>query len=162
MSWLTGHGWLAWIGIALALGAFEAASVDFVFLMLAGGALAGAIASAAGLSFEWQVIISVVVAALLLVLVRPVVKKRFMVAEGVSRIGWAGHVGRSALVTQTVTALGGRVKLEGETWSARLAPGSPECLPGQTVRVVAIEGATAVVAAVGGPSEVPPQAGEQE
>ncbi|HET7304084.1 MAG TPA: NfeD family protein [Segeticoccus sp.] len=160
MSWLTDHGWLAWIGVALALGAFEAASVDFVFLMLAGGALAGAIASAAGLSFAWQIVIAVIVAGVLLLVGRPIAKRHFMV-EGDQRIGWAGQVGRSALVTQTVTSLGGRVKFEGETWSARLAPGSPECLPGQTVRVVAIEGATAIVSAAA-PTGGPDRAGGKE
>lgn len=148
MSWLSDHGWLAWLAIALALGAFEAASVDFVFLMLAGGAVAGGIAAAAGLSFTWQVIIAVLVAALLLFTVRPLVKRRFDVPEGIHGIGSAGQVGRRALVIQTVTALDGRVKLSGETWSARLAPGASECLPGQEVQVVAIEGATAIVSHV--------------
>ena len=35
MSWFSDHGWLAWVGLALVLGAVEAATVDFVFLMLA-------------------------------------------------------------------------------------------------------------------------------
>ena len=35
-------GWLWWIGAALALGILEMLSLDLVFLMFAGGALAGA------------------------------------------------------------------------------------------------------------------------
>ena len=42
----TTRGW-RWLGLALILGAIEAATVDFVFLMLAGGALAAAVAAAA-------------------------------------------------------------------------------------------------------------------
>jgi membrane protein implicated in regulation of membrane protease activity len=49
------------------------------------------------------------------------------------------------VVLQTVTDHDGRVKLGGETWSARTAPDAAVCLPGQEVRVVAIEGATAIV-----------------
>jgi len=148
MSWFTDNGWLAWLGLALALGAIEAASVDFVFLMLAGGALAGAVAAAFDTAFAVQVVSAVAVAAALLALVRPVAQRRFMVPEGHGGIGAVAHVGRSALVLQTVTEHDGRVKLGGETWSARTAPSSAVCLPGQEVRVVSIEGATAIVSNV--------------
>jgi len=148
MSWFTGNGWLAWVGLALALGAIEAASVSFVFVMLAGGALAGAVAAAIGFSFSGQVIAAVVVAAALLLTVRPIVKRHFLVPEGTGGIGAVAQVGRTALVLQTVTEHGGRVKLGGETWSARTAPDTTACLPGQEVRVVSIEGATAIVSNV--------------
>ena len=148
MSLFSDHEWLAWVGLALALGAIEAASVDFVFLMLAGGSLAGALAAAAGLGFPVQVVAAVTVAAALLLTVRPIVQRHFMVPEGNGGIGAVAQVGRSALVLQTVTEHDGRVKLGGETWSARTAPDTAVCLPGQEVRVVAIEGATAIVSNV--------------
>lgn len=148
MSWLDDNSWLAWLGLALALVAIEAASVDFVFLMLAGGALAAGIASALGLSFVWQVVVGVLVAAILVLTVRPLLKRHFMATIGDHKIGTAGQIGRVAVVVKTVTEQDGRVQLSGETWSARLAPGSSECLPGQEVRVVSIEGATAIVTAV--------------
>jgi membrane protein implicated in regulation of membrane protease activity len=147
MSWFGDHGWLAWVGLALALGAIEVISVAFVFLMLAGGALAGAVAAAVGFPLEVQVITSVVVAGALLLVVRPAIKGRFMVTDR-RDIGAIAQVGRSALVLQTVTEHDGRVKLSGETWSARTAPDSAACLPGQEVRVVSIEGATAIVSSV--------------
>jgi len=145
MSWFSNHGWLAWEGLALVLGAVEAATVDFVFLMLAGGSLAGALAAAAGLGFPVQVVAAVCVAAALLLTVRPIAQRRFTVPEGHGGIGASAQVGRSAVVLQTVTDHDGRVKLGGETWSARTAPDAAVCLPGQEVRVVAIEGATAIV-----------------
>ena len=147
MSWFGDHGWLAWVGLALALGAVEAASVNFVFLMLAGGCLAGALASVLGAPVGLQVLLAVVVAGVLLVGVRPVVRRHFMVPE-VKGIGLPAQIGRAALVIQTVTALDGRIKLGGETWTARTAPGTADCLPGQEVRVVSIEGATAIVTGV--------------
>jgi len=59
--------------------------------------------------------------------------------------GVAGLVGRSAEVLHEVTDGEGLIKLAGETWSAR-ADGSGLRLPvGSQVRVVRIEGATAVV-----------------
>lgn len=148
MSWFADHGWLAWVGLALALGAIEAASVDFVFLMLGGGALAGALASALGAPVALQVLVAVAVAGLLLFGVRPLVRRHFMVPEGHGGIGLPAQIGRPALVIQTVTSLDGRIKLGGETWTARTAPGTADCLPGQEVRVVSIEGATAIVTGV--------------
>ncbi len=145
MSWFSDNSWLAWLGLALALGAFEVASVTFVFLMLSGGALAGAVVAAAGAPFAGQVISAVVVATALLLTVRPIAQRHFLVPEGAGRIGAVAQVGRTALVLQTVTEHDGRVKLGGETWSARTAPGSAVCLPGQEVQVVSIEGATAIV-----------------
>ena len=48
MDWLIDNWWLAWLGLAIVLAAIEAATVDFVFLMFAGGAAAGAVAAALG------------------------------------------------------------------------------------------------------------------
>jgi membrane protein implicated in regulation of membrane protease activity len=148
MSWFSDNGWLAWVGLALILGAIEVVSVSFVFVMLAGGALAGAVLAAVGAPLAGQVIAAVGVAAALLLMVRPVIQRHFLVPEGTGGIGAVAQVGRSALVLQTVTEHDGRVKLGGETWSARTAPNSAACLPGQEVRVVSIEGATAIVSSV--------------
>jgi membrane protein implicated in regulation of membrane protease activity len=148
MDWFGDNPWLGWLGLALILAAVEAATVDFVFLMLAGGAVAAAIASAAGVGFAGQVVIAVVVAGLLLLLVRPLITKRFMVAEASHGIGARSLVGRTGRVLQTVTATDGRVKVAGETWSARTPPGGATCQPGQEVQVVSIEGATVIVTGV--------------
>ncbi|MCH8629241.1 NfeD family protein [Arsenicicoccus piscis] len=145
MEWFAENGWLAWVGLALVLGAIEAASVDFFFIMFAGGSLAGAVAAALGAGFALQVVVAVVVSVGLLAGVRPLVKKRFASAHELS-IGAGSYVGRDAAVVETVTPSSGRVKLAGEIWSARSAPGSPPIGPGQQVRVISIEGATAVVA----------------
>ncbi len=147
MTWFIENSWLAWLALALVLGAIEVASVDFVFVMLAGGALAGAVAAAFDAPFAVQVVTAVSVAALLLLMVRPIAKRHFT-AHGDAGIGAVAQVGRSALVLATVTEHDGRVKLGGETWSARTAPDAAVCLPGQEVRVVAIEGATAIVSNV--------------
>lgn len=143
MSWW-GDGWLEWLAAALVLGAIEAASVHFVFVMLAGGALAGAVAAALGAPLPVQVITAVVVASALLATVRPFAKRYFTVPDD-GGIGSRAQLGRSAQVLETVTEHDGRIKLGGETWSARTPPGAALCLPGQEVRVVSIEGATAIV-----------------
>ena len=125
MQWLSDNPWLGWLGLAIALAAVEAATVDFVFVMLAAGALAGALVAAFGAPFAAQVITAAVVGVLFVLFVR------------------------GAQVVETVTARdGGRVKLAGDIWSARTADGSLPCEPGQEVRVVSIEGATVIVSPV--------------
>ena len=145
MEWLGDNPWLGWLGIGLALAAIEAATVDFVFVMLAGGALAASLAAALGASLPALVIISVLVGGLLVFVVRPIVRSRFLDTVTDHGIGTAGLVGRSARVVQAVTETDGRVKLGGDTWSARIPQGGRVCEPGEEVRVISISGATAIV-----------------
>ena len=91
------------------------------------------------------VVIAVGVSLLLLFGVRPLVKRQLLDGEVDHGIGASGLVGREARVLQAVTDTDGRIKLAGETWSARLAEGSTTVGPGGDVRVIAIEGATAIV-----------------
>lgn len=145
MDWIGDKPWLAWVGVALILAGIEAATVDFVFVMLAVGAIASAVAAAFGAGFALQILVGVVVAVGLLLGARPYLKEKFNDTIASGSIGSSSLVGRAAHVLQTVTETEGRIKLAGETWSARLAPGGSQCQPGQQVRVVSIEGATAVV-----------------
>ncbi len=137
--------WLVWIGVALVLGAIEAATVDFIFLMLAAGALSASVAAAVGAPLVWQFAVFGAMSVLLLGVVRPAVKRHFAVKrDGPPTIGPASYVGRTAYVTIAVTAASGRVDIAGDLWSARSADGGSYQV-GDRVRVVAIEGATALV-----------------
>lgn len=139
---LLDRSWLLWVAAALVLGILEITAIDLVFAMLAGGAVAGAIADAVGLSFVPQVLIAAVVAGLLLATIRPVLLRRLRMPP-TGTTGSAALVGRSAIVLEPVTLRGGLVKLVGETWSARSA--GPTFAAGDDVVVTAIDGATAVV-----------------
>lgn len=145
MEWLGDNLWLAWLVLALVLIAIEAATVDFVFVMLFGGALVGAAAAAVGAPVMLQVLLAVGVALLLIGVVRPIVKRQFTDPAASADIGSAALTGRSARVLETVTETDGRVRLAGETWSARVPDGDPPCEPGAEVTVLSIDGATAVV-----------------
>jgi membrane protein implicated in regulation of membrane protease activity len=150
---LLDRSWLLWIAAALVLGILEITAIDLVFAMLAGGALAGALADALGLGFVGQVLIAAVVAGLLIGTIRPVLLRRLHMPP-VGTTNSAALVGRSALVLQSVTLRGGLVKLGGETWSARSA--GPTFVEGDDVVVTAIDGATAVVGPLpDGPVEAP-------
>lgn len=150
-------GWLWWTGGALVLAVIEMLSLDLVFIMLAGGAIAGGITAAAGGPFWAQVVVACVVAVLLMVVLRPWLLHNLRRRTTLVETNAAAQVGRLALVIADVTESGGRVKLSGEVWSARLMddgiPNSSGMIPaGVEVRVVRIDGATAVVAPAAAPS----------
>jgi membrane protein implicated in regulation of membrane protease activity len=146
--------WLLWVALALALGVTEMISVDFVFLMFAGGALSAAAAAGLGAPLSVSVIVFALSSALLLFGVRPPLK-RWAVNSPAEPMNAAALVGREARVVERVTDMAGLIKLAGEMWSARVESGGHTLEPGSTVRVIRIDGATAVVAAESIPLEGP-------
>lgn len=136
--------WVLWLAGALLLMVVEVVVVDLVFVMFAGGALAAMIVALLGGPLWAQVLAFSAVSAVLLVAVRPwglrLLRKTPSTATNV-----AAHVGRNAVVVLDVTAQAGRVKLAGEVWTARSAQPQMVLPVGAAVRVVRIEGATAVV-----------------
>lgn len=133
---------MVWLGVALVLVGVEAATVDFTFLMLAGGALGGSAAAAFGAPFLVQAIVAAGMAVVMLAVVRPMLKRRFTVTQH-EAMGAEANLGRSAYVLDRVTTTSGQIKLGGETWTARTRGEAIE--PGEEVVVDSIEGATAVV-----------------
>ncbi len=144
MDWLSSHAWQTWVILALLLAAFEMATLDFSLLMMAVGAGAGCLAALLGFGVVVQVLTAVVVSVGMLAFVRPPIVRRLH-AGPTLQDGPAALVGRSGLVLERVTAHNGRVKLSGETWSARALEESQVMEPGTKVAVAQIDGATAVV-----------------
>jgi len=140
-------GWLWWVGAALVFGILEMESLSLVFAMLAGGALAGAVAYALGAPVWLQCVVAAVVAGLMLLVLRPWLLRHLRKRVDLVETNAAALVGREAVALSTVTPEGGRVKIGGEVWSARVGDeGAAPIPPGSPVRVARIEGATAVVA----------------
>jgi membrane protein implicated in regulation of membrane protease activity len=136
--------WLIWLIAAGVLAIAETLSVDFVLLMFAGAALAGAGVAALGAPVVLQVLVFAIAAAGLLAVVRPAAKRRLELPHH-QRTGIDALVGRTAVVTYTVDQHGGRVKLAGEEWSAESYDPTQVLEIGRTVRVMEIRGAAAVV-----------------
>lgn len=136
--------WIVWLALFLLLLVIEVLVVDLLFLMFAGGALAGAAAALLGAPIVVQVAVFGIVSVLLLAAIRPWALRRFKKQEPEHATNVAALMGRRAEVLTPVSANAGRVKLAGEVWTARLEGGGtlPE---GMIVEVVRIDGATAVV-----------------
>jgi membrane protein implicated in regulation of membrane protease activity len=144
MDWLDDTQWLLWLGVALAAGVIEVATVDFLFLMIAGGALIAAVSAAMGIAFPVQVIVFAVATVLLLITVRPPLRQWARTTEH-TPMGPGALVGKPARVLAPVSHRDGRVQLGGETWTARSGHEQQTYEIGSTVYVIRIEGATAVV-----------------
>jgi len=136
---------LIWLVVALGLAGAEALTGDLFLLMLGGGALAAAGTSAV---FDWPIwadgVVFLVVSILLLVLVRPALRRRFTSAPALET-GLEALEGKPALVLDRVSQHQGQVKLEGEVWTARPLNDHDVYEPGDQVTVMHIDGATAVV-----------------
>ncbi|MDO7869614.1 NfeD family protein [Nocardioides jiangxiensis] len=144
MEWIRDHAWEAWVGLAFVLAALELASLDFVLLMLAAGALTGAVAAAVGAGWVLQVVLAGVAAVAALGLVRPALLHRLHRSPATA-LGIERYVGMRAVVTARIGGHEpGAVRLDGETWTAT-ADGGLAIEPGRSVDVIEIRGATAVV-----------------
>ena len=136
---------LIWLIVALGLIGAEAATGDMSLLMLGGGALASALSS---WLLDWPIwadgSIFLVVSLLLLVLVRPALQRRMASAGGIA-IGIKALEGQSALVLDQVTRDKGQIKLGGQVWTARPLNDGDVYESGESVTVLQIDGATAVV-----------------
>ncbi|MFZ1175393.1 MAG: NfeD family protein [Mycobacterium sp.] len=134
-----------WLIFALVLAGAEALTGHMFLVMLGGGALAAAVTS---WLTDWPVwadgTVFLIVSVLLLVLVRPALRRRLTPAH-VPQMGIEALEGKTALVLDRVSRDDGQVKLDGGVWTARPLSDGDVYEPGESVTVMHIEGATAVV-----------------
>lgn len=136
--------WVLWIIGAGALAVGEMLTLSFFLGPIAVAAVLAAGAALAGAGPALQVLIFAVASAASLLVFRPIAK-RHLTTPARLRTGTAALVGADALVTERVDGHGGQVKLSGELWTARTFDEDEVIEPGARVRVMQIEGATALV-----------------
>ncbi|WP_221355100.1 NfeD family protein [Streptomyces beigongshangae] len=136
--------WVWWLIGAAGLGIPLVVTAMPEFGMLAAGAVAGAVTAGVGGGVVLQVVVFAVVSVALIAVVRPVAARHRargpQLATGIDALK-----GRQAVVLERVDGSGGRIKLAGETWSARSLDTDRTYEAGQVVDVVDIEGATAII-----------------
>jgi membrane protein implicated in regulation of membrane protease activity len=139
-------GWVLWVLLAVALAIGEVLTPGLFFLgpvALAAGA--AAVADVLGAGTVGSLIVFIVCSVASLAILRPVARRHIRV-PAISRTGTDALVGRKAVVTRQVDLHGGRVRVGGEEWTARSYIDDQVLAEGQTVDIVQIEGATALVA----------------
>ena len=137
--------WLLWLIASGLFAAGELASGDLFLLMLAGGALGGVGVALLGGPVVLQLAAFVVVAALLVAVVRPLAKRHLTENTPEQLDGVAAVIGRTAKVTQPIDRHSGRIRLGADEWTARSQYGGERFPVGATVRIMQVDGATAVV-----------------
>jgi membrane protein implicated in regulation of membrane protease activity len=139
-------GWLIWVLVAVGLAVGEVLTPGLFFLgpvALAAGA--AAVADLLGAGAIGSLIVFIVCSVASLAILRPVARRHIRL-PAISRTGTDALIGRKAVVTRQVDGAGGRIRVGGEEWSARSYLGDQVLVEGQTVDIVQIEGATALVA----------------
>lgn len=147
MDFLQDYAWIIWLALILVFVIIEVVTVDFIGLMLGVGGVGGLIASLFHAPLWLQVLIAAIVALLLLLAVRPPLKRLL------NRGGDKAKTLVDALPGQTATVVldfNGKPTLaklaNGETWTVTLDdPKSPKLQEGDRVVVTSINGSTATV-----------------
>lgn len=135
---------LCWLMLVVVFAVIEGATPQLVSIWFAGGALCALIVSLFGVSLWIDIAVFVAVSALLLVLTRPLIKKRWQAK--IVRTNADAAIGQDAVVTAAIdnTEGVGLVNLGGQIWSARSENGDP-VEEGASVRVLRIEGVKLIV-----------------
>ena len=142
-----------WLGLIVAFIVLEAATVNLVSIWFIGGAIAGLVCAILGAAalLQWAVFIGV--SAVLLALLRPLLKKYLHVKP--TKTNADRLVGQEALVTEQIDNLRetGAIRINGVLWTAK-STDDTQISPGTRVVIARIEGAKVYVK----PAEVPAEA----
>lgn len=136
--------WVYWVIAAVAFAGIEAVTTTLFLIPFSVGALAAMVVALAGGPVVLQLVLFLVASGAAFTVVRPIARRHRSMPPQI-RTGTAKLIGSQAVVLEEVTAQGGTVKLEGETWTARPYDEDAVLAVGARVHVVQIQGATALV-----------------
>ena len=129
-----------WLGLIVAFIAVEAATVNLVSIWFIGGSVAGLVCAILGAPTLLQFAVFILVSALLLALLRPLLKKYLRVKP--SRTNADRLLGQEALVTEDIDNLRetGAIRINGVLWTAKSVDDT-QIPSGSRVVIARIEGA---------------------
>ena len=133
-----------WLIVGAVLGVPLVITAMPEFGMFALGAGAAALTASVGGGTVAQFAVFLVASVALVVFVRPLAVRHLRRGPEV-RTGIDALTGATALVLEQVDGQGGRIKLQGDVWSARALDPDQVFAAGQQVNVAQIDGATALV-----------------
>jgi membrane protein implicated in regulation of membrane protease activity len=144
-DWLGDNSWALWLSLAFLLGIAEIVSLDLVLIMLAVGALGGAVVALVAPSLWWlQILAAITVSLSMLLLLRPT-----LLAKVRSMPGYRSHadkmVGSSGVAVSQIDKSGGEIKVDGQSWTARPYSSDVVIEQGTEIEVYEIDGVIAVV-----------------
>lgn len=135
---------IVWLAAGILLAAAELLTGDMFLLMLGASAVITAgVGWLADMPLWGEGLVFAVTAVVLLFGVRPVLRRKM--ATPIHHTNVSALEGKSAIVIEPVDDLQGLVRIGGEVWTARSFDREGRYEPGDSVTVVKIDGATAVV-----------------
>jgi membrane protein implicated in regulation of membrane protease activity len=138
--------WVIWLIVAVVFAVAEAINLSFYLFPFAIGAAGAAIVGLAGgeAAIEW--ITFAALTAVSFTVVRPIARRHITMPPQL-RTGTAALVGRTGIVTERIVNDDGvgRVRIDGEVWTARTYDDDHVIEAGTRVHVMEIKGATALV-----------------
>lgn len=147
-AFVVNYAWIVWLVLILLFVTIEMVTLDLTFLMIAVGSVGGLVSGLVGAPWWLQFVITAVLAIVLLLGIRPPLLRMLRKGGDATKTNVDALLGLDGRVVSSIGETGGQVRLaNGETWTARLSPGSEQRViePGELVLVVEIDGATAVV-----------------
>ena len=137
--------WVIWaiVAVGLAIGEILTPGLFFLGPVALAAVLAAAVA-AVGAGVGVELIVFIVAAIASLAFLRPIARRHLRMPARL-RTGTSALVGAKGVALERIDVHGGRVKIGGETWTARAFDESQVIEPGTRVDIVKIEGATALV-----------------
>jgi membrane protein implicated in regulation of membrane protease activity len=136
--------WLIWLIVAAVLVLAEIFTLTAALGMLGVAALVTAGSAALGVPLPFQFLVFTVVATVTLLFLRPVALRHVLQPQR-QRFGVDALIGSAAYVVTEVTGRDGRVRINGEEWTARAYDETLVIPPGASVDVIEISGTTAFV-----------------
>jgi len=137
--------WIGWLVLIAVFLVIEMLTLDFTFLMLSLGSVAGLVSDLVGLPLWAQVIIAAAAAAAFILFLRPPLLHRLRRGEDPTKSNVDALIDLRGTALHDITQISGQVKLSnGDTWTARSVDGT--AIPqGTRIAVSGIQGATALV-----------------
>lgn len=145
---LTQYMWIAWLVLALVFVIIELLTLEFTFLMLAGGTLIGGLGvNLLGGAWWLQVIAAAAISALLLFTIRPLLLRALHRSSVLHPTNVDAIHGLGGRLTAPFIGDVAAARLDnGELWSVSRGPGSDALTVGDRIVVTAVRGAMVEVA----------------
>jgi membrane protein implicated in regulation of membrane protease activity len=138
--------WVIWLIVAVVFAVAEVINLSFYLFPFAIGAAGAAVVGLAGGALALELVVFAILTATSFTIVRPIARRHINMPPQL-RTGTAALIGRTAIVTERIVnddALG-KVRIDGEVWTARAYDDDKVLEPGTRVHVMEIRGATALV-----------------
>jgi membrane protein implicated in regulation of membrane protease activity len=138
--------WVIWLIVAVVFAVAEVVNLSFYLFPFAIGAAAAAVVGIAGGAIAIELITFAVLTGVSFTVLRPIARRHVNMPPQI-RTGTAALIGRTGIVTERIVNDEGigRVRIEGEVWSARTYDDDQVIEAGTRVHVMEIKGATALV-----------------